>query len=314
MGLTVLSLCDGISTGQYVLTELGIKIDKYFSSEIEKSAMKVTQYHYPNTIQIGDIFKVSYKNGILYTENGNYEVPKIDLILSGTPCVSFSVAGKKDNMAGISGELFYEFVRILNEVKPTYFFFENVKMRDDVAKEINKVLGVPYIYLNSADFSCHIRKRYYWTNIVDSLECLAEVYGSEEKLKDILEDIPFDIDCSEIFEKYPYNPIHSSEDVICITPRSTKMRKNNPNIVAQANQRSRIYDVKGKCPTICASLYDLKITENHKTYRRLTITECERLQGLPDGYTSVITKNQAGQALGNGWQVDTVKHILKYLE
>ena len=313
MGLTVLSLCDGISTGQQVLKELNIEVDRYFSSEIEKSAMTVAQYHFPNTIQIGDIFRVHYENGVLYTEKGEYKVPKIDLILSGTPCVSFSVAGKKENMAGVSGELFYEFVRILNEVKPTYFFFENVKMREDVAKEINEVLGVPYIYLNSADFSCHIRKRYYWTNIVDGLECVATIEASDEKLKDILEDKPFDIDCSEIFEKYPYNPIHSSEDVICITPRGTKMRKNNPNIVAQANQRSRIYDVKGKCPTICASLYDLKITENHKTYRRLTITECERLQGLPDGYTSMITKHQAGQALGNGWQVDTVKHILKNL-
>lgn len=313
MGLIVLSLCDGISTGQQVLKELGIEVDRYFSSEIEKSAMVVTQHHFSDTIQIGDIFKVSYKDGVLYTENGEYKVPKIDLILSGTPCVSFSVAGKKENMAGVSGELFYEFVRILNEVKPTYFFFENVKMREDVAKEINDVLGVPYIYLNSADFSCHIRKRYYWTNIVEGLECISEVQGSDEKLKDILEDIPFDTDCSEIFEKYPYNPIHSFEDVICITPRSKKMRKNNPNIVAQSNQRSRIYDIEGKCPTICASLYDLKITKDHKTYRRLTITECERLQGLPDGYTSMITKHQAGQALGNGWQVDTVKHILKNL-
>ena len=137
MGLTVLSLCDGISTGQQVLKELNIEVDKYFSSEIEKSSMMVTQYHFPNTIQIGDIFKVKYDNGILSTENGDFEVPKIDLILSGTPCVSFSVAGKKENMQGVSGELFYEFVRILNEVKPTYFFFENVKMREDVAKEIN---------------------------------------------------------------------------------------------------------------------------------------------------------------------------------
>ena len=275
--------------------------------------MTVTQYHFPNTIQIGDIFKVSYKNGILYTENGEFEVPKIDLILSGTPCVSFSVAGKKENMQGVSGALFYEFVRILNEVKPTYFFFENVKMREDVAKEINEVLGVPYIYLNSADFSCHIRKRYYWTNIVDNLTCVSDIPYTDKRLKDIIENISFDIDCSDIFEIFPYYPIHSYEDVICINPRSKKKRKNNPNVLAPSNQRSRIYDIAGKCPTICASLYDLKITEDHKTYRRLTITECERLQGLPDGYTSILNKHQAGQALGNGWQVDTIKHILKHL-
>ena len=314
MGLTVLSLCDGISTGQEVLKELGIQVDTYYASEIEKSAISVTQYHFPNTIQIGDICKIKYKNGVLYTENGEYNVPKVDLILSGTPCVSFSVAGKKENMNGLSGKLFYEFVRILKEVNPTYFFFENVKMREDVAQEINEVLGVPYIYLNSTDFSCHIRKRYYWTNIVSKEECLSKKPNLDLHLKDILENKPFDIPCDDILELYPYHPIKSSENVICINPRGKKMRKNNPNILAQANQRSRIYDIEGKCPTICASLYDLKITKDHKTYRRLTITECERLQGLPDGYTSMITKNQAGKALGNGWQVDTVKYILSFLK
>ena len=87
-----------------------------------------------------------------------------------------------------------------------------------------------------------------------------------------------------------------------------------PPIVIERGEGINLYDIEGKCPTICATLYDLKITKDHKRYRRLTITECERLQGLPDGYTSMITKHQAGQALGNGWQVDTVKHILKYLK
>ena len=92
------------------------------------------------------------------------------------------------------------------------------------------------------------------------------------------------------------------------------MRKLNPRVKAQTNQRARIYDVEGKCPTICATMFDLKITKDYKKYRKLTITECERLQGFPDGYTSIISRNQAGKALGNGWQVDTVEHILKFIK
>lgn len=314
MGLTVLSLCDGISTGQYVLKKLGIEVDRYFSSEIEDSAIKVTQYHFPNTIQIGDMAKIKYEDGILYSEKGQYDVSKIDLILSGTPCVSFSVAGKKENMNGLSGELFYEFVRILEEVKPTYFFFENVKMKDDVADEIDKVLGVERIYLNSVDFSCHIRKRFYWTNIIDRDTCYFYLEPKDLYLKDIIEDKVFDVDCSEIFETAPYEVKKGREGIICINPKSLKYRKNEPHRLRQANQRSRIYDIEGKCPTICASLFDLKITKDHKTYRKLTITECERLQGLPDGYCSMISRHQAGQALGNGWQVDTVAYILQFIK
>lgn len=313
MGLVVLSLCDGISTGQYILKSLGVDVEKYYASEIEKTAIEVTQSHFPETIQIGDMTKIKYENGILYTEKGEYKIPKVDLILSGTPCVSFSVAGKKENMNGVSGYLFYEFVRILKEVNPTYFFFENVKMKEDVAEEINKALGVDYIYINSALLTCQVRKRYYWTNIVNKETCLNNIVENKKYLKDIIEDKPFDISCDDIFEISPYFPIHSRDDIICINPRATKMRKKSSHLKAQTNQRSRIYDINGKCPAICASLYDLKITENHKTYRKLTITECERLQGLPDGYTKLLTKFAAGKALGNGWQVDTVKYILSYL-
>lgn len=313
MGIVVLSLCDGISTGQQVLKELGIKVDKYYASEIEKTAISVTQFHFPETIQIGDMTKIKYENGILKTEIGDFVESKIDLILSGTPCVSFSVAGKKDNMKGISGYLFYEFVRILKEINPTYFFFENVKMKEEVAQEINKALNVEYISLNSVLFSCQIRKRYYWTNIVDRETCLKNIEKKNYCIQDILENKDFDIPCDEIFKISPYFPIHSYEDVICINPRVEKFRKNSKSVKQQTNQRSRIYDITGKCPTICASLYDLKITENHKTYRKLTIIECERLQGLPDNYTSLLTKYSAGKALGNGWQLDTVKHILKFL-
>lgn len=313
--LVVLSLCDGISTGQYILNDLGFNIKEYYASEIDKSAIKVTQWHFPNTIQIGDMKQVTYKNGILYTENGVFNVGKIDLVLSGTPCVSFSIAGKKENMNGLSGELFYEFLRVLKEVEPTYYFFENVKMKENVALEISKALGNDYIYLNSSDFSAQVRKRYYWTNIVDRDECLLSYIPKNLYLKDVIDNkVPFDINCDIIFEEAPYNPIISSDGIVTINPHSKRMRKYQPHLIRQTNQRSRIYDVNGKCPAICASLFDLKITKDHKFYRKLTISECEKLMGLPLGYTSNLTRNQSGKVIGNGWQADTVKYIFKFLK
>ncbi len=298
--MNVLSLCDGISTGQFILNKLGIKVENYFASEIEESAKLVAKDNFPNTIDIGDIFKISYKDGVLYTEKGNYTC-KIDLILSGTPCVSFSVAGKKENMNGVSGDLFKEFARVLKEVNPTYFFFENVKMSEFVAEEINKELGVKYIYLNSVDFGCHIRKRYYWTNIEQK-----EPYTKVNKnIEDILEDLEFDCNVSDYTVNSPYNVRNSREGIICINPKTYSGK--------QTNQRGRIYDIRGKCPTICATLFDLKITEDHKKYRKLTITECERLQGLSEGYTKAISRSKAGKALGNGWQADTVMYLLSGL-
>lgn len=312
--MIVLSLCDGISTGQQALKELGIKVDTYLSSEIDENAILVAQSHFPNTIQIGDMHNIKYKDGILYTENGDFNIPHIDLVLSGTPCVSFSVAGKKEKMKGVSGKLFYEFSRILNEVKPTYFLFENVKMSSDVASEISNILGVNYIYLNSCDFSAQVRKRYYWTNIVNELDCVENKPKSDKCIADILENIIFDIDCSDIFINAPYYPVVGKDNIICINTRGTKMRKKQPNVLMQSCQRLRIYDVKGKSPALCATLFDMKITKDHKKYRKLTITECERLQGLPDGYTSLLSRSKAGFALGNAWQLDTVKYILSFLK
>lgn len=303
-GITVLSLCDGMATGRLVLDKLGVKVDKYYASEIDKHAIEVATKNYPDLIEIGDIKKVMYINGKLCTEKGIFDVDNIDLILSGVPCKSFSIAGKKENFEGESGELFYEFLRILKEVNPKHFLFENVKMRADVADAIDKELGVKRIFLNSVDFNGHIRKRYYWTNIP-----IGEFEKKDIYLKDIIDEtIPFNRPCEELLDRTVYAPSKSRDGVITINPKN----KNGK----QTWQRGRIYDIEGKCPTICASLYDLCITKDHKTYRKLTIEECEKLQGIPQGYTE--TKNvsimQRGKMLGNGWNVPTIEYILSSLK
>lgn len=301
--MNVLSLFDGISCGQVALQQAGIKIDNYFASEIMKNPIKVTQTNFPNTIQLGDVKNISYKNGVLYTDNGVYTVGKIDLLIGGSPCQGFSIAGKKLNFEDERSKLFFEFLRIKEEIKPRFFLFENVRMKDEIADEIDRLLETKRIFIDSRNFTGHIRKRYYWTNI--NIDKLPE--EKNIKIKDIIDNnVKFDKDLDFFLTRTQYKPTISYDGIITINPRDNQGK--------QTWQRGRVYDVNGNCPTICASLYDLNITKDHKTYRKLTIEECEKLQGLPVGYTSCLPKNEAGKVLGDGWTVDVITYILKNIK
>ena len=165
-GITVLSLFDGMSCGQIALGRSGIKVNKYYASEIKKHAIKLTMEHYPGTIQIGDVTKVSYKDGVLYTENGNFKVGKIDLLIGGSPCQNFSTASITQlGLRGEKSKLFYEYLRVLKEVQPTYFLLENVKMKKESENQLNEYLGVEGLHINSNLVSFQNRPRIYWTNI-----------------------------------------------------------------------------------------------------------------------------------------------------
>jgi len=297
--MNVLSLFDGISCGQIALDQLGIKVDNYFSSEVDKHAIKVTQRNYPNTKQIGDVLNV---NGC--------DLPKIDLLYGGSPCQGFSIAGKKLNFEDDRSKLFFEFVRLLKELKPKYFLLENVRMKDEIADAIDEILGVKRIFINSVEFTGLIRKRYYWTNIpVDKVKSKL-IYSPPPKIKNIKDvidnSIPYKKPMSFFLDRTIYSPSESSDGIITVNPK-----KNNGS---QTWQRGRVYDINGKCPTICASLFDLNITEDHKSYRKLTINECEKLQGVPRDYTLGAPKVERGKMLGNGWTVDVIKHIFKNLK
>lgn len=154
MGLNVLSLFGGISCGQIALNQLGIKIDNYFASEIDKYAIKVAQHNYPNTIQLGDITKINSSN-----------LPNIDLLIGGSPCQGFSFAGKQLNFNDHRSKLFFQYVRILEECNPKYFLLENVKMKKEYQDIITNFIGIEPIKLNSNLFSKQNRSRLYWTNI-----------------------------------------------------------------------------------------------------------------------------------------------------
>jgi hypothetical protein len=293
--MNVLSLCDGMSGGQLAFDKIGIKFDgvknKYFASEIDKKVIKVTQHNFPNTIQIGNIIDV--KSG---------DLPKIDILIGGTPCQGFSISGKKLNFEDPRSKLIFEYIRLKNELKPKYFLLENVRMPDDIADAIDELMGVKRILINSVDFTGHIRKRYYWTNIP-----ISEWEKKDLKIEDIIDNtLPYDKDIKFFLDRCPYAPTTSSDGIITINPKDNNGK--------QTWQRGRVYDIKGKCPTMCASLFDLNITKDHKTYRKLVREQWEKLQGVPKGYTSVVSDGEAGKMLGNGWNIDTIAHILKGIE
>ena len=175
-GINVLSLFDGMSCGQQALDRLGIKVNNYYAAEIDKYAMKITQKNYPNTIQLGDVCGVVAK-----------DLPKVDLLLAGSPCQGFSFAGKQLAFDDPRSLLFFEFIRLLKELKPKYFLLENVRMKKEYLDIITEhVGGIEPILINSALVSAQNRQRYYWTNIPN-------VQQPEDKglvLRDALETTP----------------------------------------------------------------------------------------------------------------------------
>jgi len=153
-GINVLSLFDGMSCGQLALDRLGIKVDMYLAAEIDKYAMSIAKKNYPNTVHLGDVTKL---RGV--------DLPKIDLLIGGSPCQGFSFAGKQLNFDDPRSALFFEFVRLLKETNPKYFLLENVRMKQEFQDVISDYLGVKPIMINSALLSAQNRVRLYWTNI-----------------------------------------------------------------------------------------------------------------------------------------------------
>jgi len=173
--MNVLSLFDGISCGQIAFERAGIKVDNYFASEVDKYAIKVTNKNYPNTIQLGDV-----------TKWREWQLPKIDLLIGGSPCQSLSIVKSKtrENLDGKS-KLFFEFVDILDNINPKYFLFENVASMNDESKQvISNLLECEPVLINSNCFSAQDRPRLYWTNIPIDFRNVKEC---NLKLSDIME-------------------------------------------------------------------------------------------------------------------------------
>ena len=286
--MNVLSLFDGMSCGQIALDQLGIKVDNYFASEIDKHAIKVTQHNYPNTIQIGDVTKVKWE-----------DLPKIDLLIGGSPCQCFSFAGKQLNFEDERSKLFFEFVRLLKETKPKYFLLENVKMKKEYQEVITEYLGVEPILINSALVSAQNRERLYWTNIPN----VSQPEDKEIILCNVLEEIDFTHNCNNV-------DLHLSNN-------------NIQNIKKGTSGYSWFYEQQtytrwSKTRTLKAGSGSGNIpkvlNEDLSMFRKLTPIECERLQNIPYNYTNIVANTHRYSMLGNGWTVEVIKHIFKNIK
>jgi DNA (cytosine-5)-methyltransferase 3A len=357
--MNVLSLFDGMSCGQIALNRVGIKYDNYYASEVDKSAIKVTQHNYPNTIQLGDITSIK-----------GSDLPTITLMCGGSPCQNLSFAGKmngmstKDKYEIVSLEqylelkekgyefdgqsyLFWEYVRLLNEVKPKYFLLENVKMLKKWENIISNVLGVEPIEINSTLVSAQNRRRLYWTNIPN----VQQPIDKEINLKDIIVDDIFNLKMTNdekidsLTKSYGSDIVVNEDDVVTLYANNGKKvnidlsndvpfsfyetrteegkemrRKIRIETGRDSTPRSKEYKMykpikthKGNCLVTVESPLDY-IVDTNWNYRKLNRIEMERLQTIPNGYTNVVSDSQARKMLGNGWTVDVIAHIFKNIE
>lgn len=308
-GINVLSLCDGISCGQIALERAGIKVKKYYAAEIKDIAIKVTMKNYPNTIQLGDVNNISFKDGIIYSGNTEYKVGQIDLMIFGSPCQSFSLAMKSDKRIGLQDKiksgLFLECYRILKEVNPKYFLIENVaSMKDSDRDYITNLVGVNPIMIDSADISACSRKRYYWTNI----ENVSVPEKNNVCLQDILENGWTDREKGHC--------LLCSDSAPLITPVKMFHRyyqKGFNNLICKSekhyNECKEYFDIHYK--GLQAKDIPPDETDIFNGVRYLTQKEIERVQTVPEGYTNCLSRDDAADVLGDGWTVDVIAHIFK---
>lgn len=293
--MNVLSLFDGMSCGRIALKLEGINVKRYYASEIKKHAIKCSKYNNNDVIHIGDVTKISYKNGILYTEKGKFQVGKIDILMGGSPCQDFSIL--KVNGKGLEGDkskLFYEYLRLLKEIKPKYFLLENVKMKKESKEQLDNYLETEGVFINSIDFSYQNRPRFYWTNI--------KILPYESK----------DINFQDYIGKFEEN---LDDFKVNRTPSRERMwnngeGKNNIGNCANVTNSKQIYCITRKqdrCP-------NSGLIQHDDFCRYLSRRELEKGQNIPLGYTDCLSYNQAQDLLGDGWTVDVIRHILKGLK
>lgn len=289
--MNVLSLFDGISCGHVAFDRANIKVDKYFASEIEKNAIKITQKNYPDTIQLGDITKITNEN---IDSLGN-----IDMVIGGSPCTDLSsYKYSQYDCTGLEGNqsrLFYDYIRILKYVNPKYFLLENVASMEDRWKErMSEIIGCYPIMINSSDFCAAERKRYYWTNIPIKKWIPKDI---------VLRDIIFD--AKDVPEKYWYTKyevtVHDGDPKIKATIHLNSHR-----------QAKDVYSINHKCNTLLCDGSGgniMKKVYQDNRVRKLMPVEYERLQTLPDDYTAGVSDSARYSAIGNGWTVDVISHI-----
>ncbi len=353
--INVLSLFNGMSTGHTALDNLGIKVDKYYSSEIKKAAIELSQHHYPETIQLGDVNK---------WREWDIDWQSIDLLLSGSPCQDLSIAGSRAGLKGNRSSLFFVFTDILEhitKVNPKVLFLqENVgsAFKSDVGI-MSRALGVYPVRINSNLVTAQLRDRYYWSNIRtieegmfgDLVTDIPQPKDRKIMFKDIIEnglndntqlpnlvyvkneevrvktntvdgyDVMTENDCLNL--AFPDSTTRRGRvtkgKAPCLTKAneplySLQCKQINPSIEAgeQPHNQNRVYDPDFKMPCLTES-FARRLKVKDYSVRILSKVELCRLQGFPDNWCDVISRNKAASLLGDGWTLPVIEHIFQYL-
>jgi DNA (cytosine-5)-methyltransferase 3A len=302
--MRVLSLFDGISCGQLAFQRAGIPVEKYYASEIDKNAIKITQKNFPDTIQLGDVTQIDFKQF----------AGEVDLIMGGSPCQDLSIAGNRAGLLGDRSGLFYKFVEAIEVIKPKYYLLENnYGMPPEAYEEISQFMGCYPIMIDSALVSAQRRKRFYWFNWGDKKY---DLFGfptcniPQPKNKGILlKDI--------------YIP---DDTLIKVDERILKHAVKRNNYIqydisgkGHSSTQDRLYFLNGKSPCVSKcrteTKHNMLIDENDwSKYKIISPVEAERLQTLPDNYTDCVPKTARFEAIGNGWTVDVISYIFQGLK
>ena len=337
--MNVLSLFNGMNTGRQALENVGIKVNKYYSSEIKPYAIELTQHHFPDTIQVGDVTK---------WREWDIDWKSIDLILSGSPCQDLSAAGKRAGINGKKSSLFFTFVEILEHIKSlnpkVLFLQENVGSASKLDVGImSRALGVYPVRINSSLVTAQLRDRYYWSNI-----------RTKETMFDVVTDIPQPKDKGIMFKDILTKGFVDKEKHSCLNTKSGQIEISSQRYLKKRDlvggMITLIYEHNNelRCKTNTVKGYDV-VTENDcldlsfptSTTRRGRVTkgkspclmessnnlysykdgivrtvnkvEMCRLQGFPDDYCDILSTAKAGSLLGDGWTLPVIEHIFKHI-
>ncbi|MCP4651251.1 MAG: DNA (cytosine-5-)-methyltransferase [PVC group bacterium] len=332
----VLSLFDGISTGRLALDMAGIEYDNYYCSEIDKTALAIAKYNYPDSIYLGDVTKIKAS-----------DLPKIDLLIGGFPCQDTSLlSGKGKGLAGKKSKLFYEFLRLKKELKPKYYLVENVIMDPRTKSDITMSLGNNPLLLCSSHFSAQKRRRYYWTNIAvnqmppKNTVVLGDILQKDSELSQY--------EITPIICENGYKNAHSTMNINLFESSNRQIktaadkacalvgtRRDRPKLVMKSGKtctfntsNDKIGCVDRKTAAVTGSRYDfsgrMKVVQSLLWARMLTIKECERLQTMPDDYTKYgidedgkiyqPTDAERYFCLKNGWTAKTISWIFSFMK
>ena len=317
--MNVVSLFNGMNTGRQALENVGIKVNKYYSSEIKPYAIELTQHHFPDTIQVGDVTK---------WKEWNIDWKSIDLILSGSPCQDLSASGKRAGINGSKSSLFFVFVEILEHIKtlnPNVLFLqENVGSASKLDVGImSRALGVYPVRINSKLVTAQLRDRYYWSNI-----------KTKETMFDIVTDIPQPKDLGIMFkdiitggrvERVKALALLESESRAVTNQESIKKRASREfiNVIYVDSDKHTCLNTGSGTTEKSSQRYlqhrnetteMLTLIQENKIVRTVNKIEMCRLQGFPDNYCDILTTAKAGSLLGDGWTLPIIEHIFNFIE